>query len=63
MGLNSKFKASQEFPMKMYYDDFDTNGSFETIVATEKSGVIINLGMDDLARTVQRYDQKEISIL
>jgi hypothetical protein len=33
----------------MYYDDFDANGSFETIVATEKAGVIINLGMDDLA--------------
>lgn len=49
-GLNSKFKASQEFPMKMYYDDFDTNGSFETIVATEKAGNYYPiLGMDDLA--------------
>ena len=37
-GMNSKFKASQEFPMKMYYDDFDANGSFETIVAIEKNG-------------------------
>jgi enediyne biosynthesis protein E4 len=36
-GLNSKFKASQEFPMKMYYDDFDGNGNFETIVAIEKN--------------------------
>jgi hypothetical protein len=27
--------------MKMYYDDFDANGSFETIVATEKEGIII----------------------
>ncbi|EIA09402.1 VCBS repeat-containing protein [Flavobacterium frigoris] len=49
-GLNSKFKASQEFPMKMYYDDFDANGSFETIVATEKAGNYYPiLGMDDLA--------------
>jgi hypothetical protein len=49
-GLNSKFKASQEFPMKMFYDDFDTNGSFETIVAIEKSGNYYPiLGMDDLA--------------
>jgi hypothetical protein len=39
-GLNSKFTA-QDFPMKMYYDDFDANGSFETIVATEKEGSII----------------------
>ena len=37
-GMNSKFKASQDFPMKMYYDDFDGNGSFETIVAKEKNG-------------------------
>jgi hypothetical protein len=29
--------------MKMYYDDFDANGSFETIVATEKREVIINI--------------------
>jgi hypothetical protein len=36
-GLNSKFTASQEFPMKMY-DDFDANGSFETIVAKKKEG-------------------------
>jgi hypothetical protein len=34
--------------MKMYYDDFD-NGSFETIVATEKEVYYPILGMDDLA--------------
>ena len=37
-GLNSKFKASSKYPMKMFYHDFDTNGSTETIVATEKDG-------------------------
>jgi hypothetical protein len=35
--------------MKMYYDDFDANGSFETIVATEKEGSYYPIGMDDLA--------------
>jgi hypothetical protein len=36
--------------MKMYYDDFDANGSFETIVATEKEWKYYPiLGMDDLA--------------
>jgi DNA-directed RNA polymerase delta subunit len=36
--------------MKMYYDDFDANGSFETIVATEKEWKLLSiLGMDDLA--------------
>ncbi|MBP6181444.1 VCBS repeat-containing protein [Flavobacterium sp.] len=49
-GMNSKFKASQEFPMKMYYDDFDTNDTFETIVAIEKSGkYYTTMGLDELA--------------
>jgi hypothetical protein len=49
-GMNSKFKASQEFPMKMFYDDFDKNGSYETIVAIEKNGsYYTTLGLDDLA--------------
>ncbi|MEY4012476.1 MAG: putative adhesin, partial [Bacteroidota bacterium] len=48
-GMNSKFKSSKEFPMKMYYDDFDTNGTFETIVAIEKNGNYYpTLGLDEL---------------
>ena len=48
-GMNSKFKASQEFPMKMYYGDFDANGSFETIVAIEKNAkYYTTLGLDEL---------------
>ncbi len=37
-GLNTKFKASSKYPMKMYYGDFDKNGSTETIVTIEKEG-------------------------
>ncbi len=37
-GTNSKFRASAEFPMKMYYSDFDSNGQTETIVVTQKNG-------------------------
>ncbi|MCL6267590.1 VCBS repeat-containing protein [Flagellimonas myxillae] len=37
-GTNTKFKASQEFPMKLYLDDFDSNGQTETITALEKNG-------------------------
>lgn len=49
-GMNSKFKASQEFPMKMYYDDFDKNDTFETIVAIEKGGkYYTTMGLDELA--------------
>ncbi len=49
-GMNSKFKASQEFPMKMYYDDFDKNDTFETIVTIEKNGqYYTTMGLDELA--------------
>ena len=37
-GNNTKFKATQKYPMKMFYDDFDQNGSTETLVAIEKNG-------------------------
>jgi hypothetical protein len=48
-GMNSKFKASAAFPMKMYYDDFDKNGSFETIVTVEKNGnYYTTMGLDEL---------------
>ena len=39
VGLNTKFKASAEFPMKMYRHDFDQNGKEETIVSVAKNGV------------------------
>ena len=49
-GMNSKFKASQEFPMKMYYADFDANESFETILAIEKNGKYYTTSsLDELA--------------
>ena len=60
-GMNSKFKASQDFPMKMYYDDFDANGSFETIVAIEKKGKILhNFRAGRISGTIQRNAKKEI---
>jgi hypothetical protein len=37
-GLNSKFHASQKFPIKMYIDDFDGKGQIETLIALEKNG-------------------------
>lgn len=36
-GMNSKFKASDQYPMKMYYQDFDDNGTAETVLAIEKN--------------------------
>ncbi|UGU15281.1 VCBS repeat-containing protein [Sinomicrobium kalidii] len=49
-GTNTKFSASPNHPMQMYYDDFDKNGSTETIIATEKDGSYYPLaGMDELS--------------
>lgn len=47
-GLNSKFKASEKFPMKMYYNDFDGDGKSETVVALEKKGKYYSLDGYDL---------------
>ncbi len=49
-GLNSKFIASNSHPMRMYYNDFDQNGTFETIVAVAKGEEYYPLdGLDLLA--------------
>lgn len=48
-GLNSKLKASADSPVKMYYDDFDNNGSTETILSYERNGKYYPAaGLDDL---------------
>jgi hypothetical protein len=50
-GTNSKFKASSKYPLKMYYSDFDANGTTETIVCIEKDkNYYPLLGLDDLAQ-------------
>jgi enediyne biosynthesis protein E4 len=52
-GLNSKFKASDDAPLKMYYGDIDENGQTETIVAIEKAGRYYPLdGLDLIASQI-----------
>lgn len=49
-GLNSKFHATPDAPMKMYYSDFDNNGTTETILAVARKGKYYPLlGLDELA--------------
>ncbi|MBX2969256.1 MAG: VCBS repeat-containing protein [Cyclobacteriaceae bacterium] len=49
-GLNSRFKATNGHPMRMYYGDFDDNGKSETIVAIARDGKYYPLdGLDMLA--------------
>jgi hypothetical protein len=48
-GLNSKFQASEDFPLKMYYSDFDKNSSTETILAYAKNKKYYTVhGLDEL---------------
>ncbi len=49
-GQNSKFVASSENPLKMYFSDFDANGSTETIIVLNKNGKEYPIhDLDDLA--------------
>lgn len=49
-GNNTKFSASEDYPMKMYYSDFDKNGQTETILCTAKDGDYYPiLGLDRLS--------------
>ncbi|MEO6347455.1 MAG: VCBS repeat-containing protein [Aquaticitalea sp.] len=49
-GMNTKFKASVDYPMLMYYSDFDGNGQTETIVCTAKDEIYYPIiGLDELS--------------
>jgi enediyne biosynthesis protein E4 len=58
-GLNSKFKASHDFPLRMYYNDFDKNGKTETILAIEKNKNYYPLdGLDMIASQMPALKKK-----
>lgn len=53
-GLNTKFKASPQFPLKMYVGDLDQNGSNESVVSVAKDGKYYPLaGLDELASQME----------
>ena len=61
-GLNSKFKANTQFPLVMFYDDFDKNDAFETIVAIEKNGkYYTTMGLDELAEQFSGMVKKKFN--
>ncbi len=37
-GLNSKLKASVQYPLRMYVSDFDKNGTHDQLLAVQKNG-------------------------
>ncbi len=46
-GLNTKFKASKQFPLKMYVGDFKGNGETETLISFAKNGVYYSINDKD----------------
>ena len=61
-GLNSKFTASSEYPLKMYYGDFDGNKTTETVLATAKNDVYYPiLGLDELSRQMNTLMRKKFT--
>ncbi len=58
-GLNTKLKASQDFPLKLFYADFDDNKKTETIIAIPKNGKYYTaLGLDDLSGQLNYLKKK-----
>ncbi|HLW21494.1 MAG TPA: hypothetical protein VKX33_14285, partial [Cyclobacteriaceae bacterium] len=58
-GLNTKFTAKENHPLRMYYADFDQNGSTETILAYEKNGKYYTVaGLDELGSQMSFLKRK-----
>ncbi len=58
-GLNSKLTASSDFPLKMYYSDFDNNNKTETILALpKKEKYYTALGLDELSSQLNYLKKK-----
>lgn len=59
-GLNSKFHASQKFPLKMYVDDFDGNGKIETLIALGNNGNYFPVNSkDEIDRLIGNITKKQ----
>ncbi|WP_378178839.1 VCBS repeat-containing protein [Aquimarina sp. SS2-1] len=58
-GLNSKLSASSDFPLRLYYADFDNNKKTETILALPKGGKYYTaLGLDELSGQLNYLKKK-----
>ncbi len=58
-GTNSKFRASEDAPLRMYYSDFDENGRTETIVTVNKDGKFYPIeGLGGLTSEIESLRKK-----
>ncbi|MEO6453851.1 MAG: VCBS repeat-containing protein [Ginsengibacter sp.] len=59
-GENSKLHANKKFPLKLYVNDFDNNGSLDQLLATERNGNYYSfLGKEELEKQVPSVIRKE----
>lgn len=59
LGLNSRLKASQKEPIKMYYNDFDDNGTNEQVVSYYVQGKEIPFAnKDEIQRQIPLIKKK-----
>ncbi|MDX1761270.1 MAG: FG-GAP-like repeat-containing protein, partial [Christiangramia sp.] len=58
-GENSKFRASDRAPLRMYYGDIDDNGNTETILAKNENGEYYTFaGLDELSSQMNFLKKK-----
>ena len=61
-GLNSKLKASKDFPLKMYVADFDHNGIPDQILSIQKNGKYYPfLGKEELEKQLPYLKKQYLS--
>jgi hypothetical protein len=59
LGLNTRLKATQQEPIRMYYNDFDDNGTFEQIVSFYLQGKEIPFAnKDEIQRQIPMVKKK-----
>ncbi len=58
-GQNTKFKASKEAPLRLYYADFDDNGQTESMVCLNRNGKYYPINtFDELAQQMPMLKKK-----
>jgi len=61
-GLNTRLKASSDFPMQLYIADFDLNGKEETILSYFEQGQeTVFSSKDDLSKQIPSINKKFLS--
>lgn len=59
-GTNSKLHADENYPLELYVDDFDNNGSLDQLLATEKEGKYYTfLGKEELENQMPSVVRKK----